>query len=207
MAHPRRGLDLDQITRAALELLDEAGLTALTTRRLAERLSVRSPTLYWHLRDKEALLDLVAEAICADAFTIDDTLPWHDQLAQGLQQFRTMLLAHRDAARLLRTRPPSGAHRLGHIDTTLQILLRAGFGEDDAAAIARLLATHVISSVEYEQERGHLGALVIDADLALQLPALERAAPALQRLTGEGLFELGCQVLIAGLRSRAPGAP
>src|SRR4051812_27238527 len=105
-------LDPARITEAAVALLDEAGLDGLSTRRLAARLGIASPSLYWHVRDKESLLDLVAEAICADAFTIDPALPWRDQLATGMRQFRAMLLAHRDAARLLRDRPPRGPHRL-----------------------------------------------------------------------------------------------
>jgi TetR/AcrR family tetracycline transcriptional repressor len=32
----------------------------------------------------------VAEAICAEAFDIDDMLPWREQLAAGLRQFRTL---------------------------------------------------------------------------------------------------------------------
>src|SRR5687767_6624523 len=81
-------LDRDRITRAAVALLDEAGLAGLSTRRLATALGVQSATLYWHVRNKDELLDLVAETICADAFTIDRTLPWREQLASGLRQFR-----------------------------------------------------------------------------------------------------------------------
>ncbi|MCP3800291.1 TetR family transcriptional regulator [Allokutzneria sp. A3M-2-11 16] len=101
------------VTEAAVELLNEVGLAELTTRRLAAKLGVRSPTLYWHVRNKAELLDLVAEAICADAFDIDETQSWRDQLADGLRQFRELLLRHRDAAELLRERPPQEPRRLG----------------------------------------------------------------------------------------------
>lgn len=40
---------------------------ASQTRRLAARLGVQSPALYWYVRDKGELLDLVADAICAPA--------------------------------------------------------------------------------------------------------------------------------------------
>jgi TetR/AcrR family transcriptional regulator, tetracycline repressor protein len=53
----------DQIVAAALAQLDEAGLDGLTLRRLAERLGIRAPTLYWHVRDKRELMDLVAGAV------------------------------------------------------------------------------------------------------------------------------------------------
>ncbi|WP_370949948.1 TetR/AcrR family transcriptional regulator C-terminal domain-containing protein [Amycolatopsis sp. cg5] len=139
-------LDQHQITQAAVELLDEAGLTELTTRRLATKLGVQSPTLYWHVKNKDELLDLVAEAICADAFTIDETLPWCAQLASGLRQFRALLRTHRDAAALLRERPPTGPHRRAHVETTHRILRDAGFTEHDTQGIARLLAAHMLNT-------------------------------------------------------------
>ncbi|HEX3752721.1 MAG TPA: TetR family transcriptional regulator, partial [Streptosporangiaceae bacterium] len=57
----------ERIVAAALELLDEAGLDGLALRRLAERLGIRAPTLYWHVRDKRELLDLLAGAILEEA--------------------------------------------------------------------------------------------------------------------------------------------
>ncbi|WP_158883211.1 TetR/AcrR family transcriptional regulator C-terminal domain-containing protein [Amycolatopsis anabasis] len=203
-------LDLRQITRAAIELLDEVGLAELSTRRLAAKLGVRSPTLYWHVRDKAELLDLVAEAICADAFDIDTTLPWRDQLADGLRQFRNLLLSHRDAAALLRERPPSGPHRLGHIETTVRILLEAGFPEHEAAGISRLLAAHVLNSAQ-EETRALIppeapGAERAPTELAARLrdfPQLRRIAPAYTGLSGADLFELGIEIILDGLEHRA----
>jgi TetR/AcrR family tetracycline transcriptional repressor len=188
-------LDQRQITEAAVELLNEVGLAELTTRRLAAKLGVQSPTLYWHVRNKAELLDLVAEAICAEAFDIDDQLPWRDQLAMGLRQFRALLLKHRDAAALLRERPPRGPHRLGHVETTLRILLSAGFSDDEAAGIARLLAAHVLGSTP--------GIPRDVPDLSAELfPHLARVAPAYGRLSEQDIFELGVEIILDGLVHR-----
>jgi TetR/AcrR family tetracycline transcriptional repressor len=195
-------LDPARITEAAVALLDEAGLDGLSTRRLAARLGIASPSLYWHVRDKEALLDLVAEAICADAFTIDPGLPWRDQLATGLHQFRAMLLAHRDAARLLRDRPPRGPRRLAHVETTLRILLGAGFTEQDAAGIARLLTAHVLDSVP----AGGPPAAGMDWPDLADYPSLQRVAPAFAAQTADAVFELGVEVILDGLAARVASA-
>ncbi|MBN3821866.1 TetR family transcriptional regulator, partial [Paraburkholderia sp. Se-20369] len=56
-------LTRDTVLRAALDLLDEVGIDALSTRRLAERLGVQSPTLYWHFRNKGELLEAMSDAI------------------------------------------------------------------------------------------------------------------------------------------------
>jgi TetR/AcrR family transcriptional regulator, tetracycline repressor protein len=193
----KRGLTADVITRAAVELLDEVGLAQLSTRRLADRLGVRSPTLYWHVKNKAALLDLVAEAICADAFDIDPAAPWRDQLAAGLRQFRALLLAHRDAATLLRERPP-GPRRLVHIETTVRILLDAGFSPEDAAGISRLLAAHVLASVPTAPAGDPSPVLASMADY----PNLARVAPAFARLSETDLFDLGIEIILDGLAHR-----
>ncbi|WET78774.1 TetR/AcrR family transcriptional regulator C-terminal domain-containing protein [Amycolatopsis sp. QT-25] len=196
----RKGtLDPAKITEAAVELLDEAGLAGLSTRRLAAKLGVSSPTLYWHVKDKAQLLDLVAEAICADAFEIDQNLPWREQLASGLRQFRALLLRHRDATALLRERPPAGPHRLGHLETTARILLEAGFSEKDAAGISRLLTAHVLASMET------LPARKPDEEFFERLaayPHVNRLGRAFARQTGEDVFALGVEVILDGLEAR-----
>ena len=50
-------LQPNTVIRAALDLLNEVGVDGLTTRKLAERLGVQQPALYWHFRNKRALLD------------------------------------------------------------------------------------------------------------------------------------------------------
>lgn len=195
----RGRLNRSVITAAAVDLLDEVGLAGVSTRALATRLGVQSPTLYWHVRNKAELLDLVAEAICAEAFSIDSSLGWRDQLAQGLEQFRALLLRHRDAVALLRGRAPTGPHRMGHIETTVTILLEAGFTESDAAGISRLLAAHVFASVESERQTPDRPDGLPDLD---DYPAVRRIAPALGQLTGEALFVLGSEVILDGLSAR-----
>ncbi|WP_253822636.1 TetR family transcriptional regulator, partial [Salmonella enterica] len=59
-------LQPNTVIRAALDLLNEVGVDGLTTRKLAERLGVQQPALYWHFRNKRALLDALAEATLAD---------------------------------------------------------------------------------------------------------------------------------------------
>ncbi|MFP3693803.1 TetR family transcriptional regulator, partial [Burkholderia sp. SIMBA_048] len=58
-------LDREAVVGTALELLNEVGVDGLTTRKLADRLGVQQPALYWHFRNKRALLDALAEAMLA----------------------------------------------------------------------------------------------------------------------------------------------
>lgn len=53
----------EQIVSEAIALLHEQGLKQVTLRNLAERLSMRAPSLFWYIRNKDELLALVDEAI------------------------------------------------------------------------------------------------------------------------------------------------
>ena len=50
-------LDKSKVINSALELLNEVGIEGLTTRKLAQKLGVEQPTLYWHVVNYRALLD------------------------------------------------------------------------------------------------------------------------------------------------------
>jgi TetR/AcrR family tetracycline transcriptional repressor len=71
-------LDIDQIVRTALELLDQVGLEGLSMRNLADRLGMRATTLYWYIRDKHELLSMLAEAIRAEIQAPDPNAPQPD---------------------------------------------------------------------------------------------------------------------------------
>ena len=56
-------LDRTKMIAAALELLDEEGLEGLTLRRLATKLKVQAPAIYWHFKNKQELLDEMASSV------------------------------------------------------------------------------------------------------------------------------------------------
>jgi TetR/AcrR family transcriptional regulator, tetracycline repressor protein len=141
--HPEHGsraaLDRERVVRVALDLLDEVGLDDLTMRRLAERLGVTAASLYWYVRDKDELLELLADAISAEIPLPDPSRPWRTALEALARSFRQVAQAHRDAARVLVATMPTGPHRLLAIDAMLGLLSRAGFSPPDAGDIAYLL--------------------------------------------------------------------
>ncbi len=57
---------LDGIVRAGREILDADGVEALTMQRVALAVGVRAPSLYKHVRDRDALVRLIAADILAE---------------------------------------------------------------------------------------------------------------------------------------------
>ena len=118
----------DRIVTAGLALLDEGGLEGLTLRRLAERLGIRAPTLYWHVRDKRELLDLMVSVIMDEALADwrepHPGQPWWDWLAGRARALRAGLLAHRDGALMLAgNRPAQPAQSDSNIERTAADML------------------------------------------------------------------------------------
>jgi len=95
-------LNRETIIQVALELLDEVGLDDLTTRRLADRLGIQSPTLYWHFKSKQALLTAMAYAMLKDldAQPVPADVEWRTLFRDNAHSFRRALLSHRDGARI-----------------------------------------------------------------------------------------------------------
>lgn len=98
-------LDRERVVSEAVALLDDEGFDGVTTRKLAARLGVRSPTLYWHVPNKAALITAIADAILADLVQrLSSPAPdaaWQDWLGDLAHGLRAALLAHPDGARVI----------------------------------------------------------------------------------------------------------
>ncbi|MGH3375495.1 MAG: TetR/AcrR family transcriptional regulator C-terminal domain-containing protein [Actinoallomurus sp.] len=98
-------MDRQQIVTEAIALLDADGLDGVTLRKLAARLGVQQPTLYWHLPNKAALITAIADAILEQRFPKmvppKPDEPWQDWLIGLAERLRHALLAHPDGARVI----------------------------------------------------------------------------------------------------------
>lgn len=76
---------LDAIVLAARDLLEDDGLGGLTMKAIAQRVSVRAPSLYKRVQSRDDLIRLVAEASLID---LADRLNSAPDLAQLANRFR-----------------------------------------------------------------------------------------------------------------------
>jgi TetR/AcrR family transcriptional regulator, tetracycline repressor protein len=207
-------LSREQVVSTAVSLLDEVGLEGLTLRRLATELGVSAPTLYWHVRDKRELLDLMAVAILGEAQhdvspEPREGQPWWEWLAERAEaQFRA-LRAHRDAALVLAGNRPT-EDVLPVAERTIAILVAVGFPAEEAHGVLHTLGHYVLGCVvEYQAEAGRARpdldeALVRRLEEHDDLPLL-RTVVAAHRESGSpvaGSFEHGLHLLVSGLRVR-----
>lgn len=208
-------LDQKQIVGAALVLLDEGGFDGLTMRSLAKKLGVQAASLYWHVRSKQDLLSLLAEEICAPMREPDRTLPWRDRLEELGNEYRRVLLAHRDAARVLASSGgPAGSNRLRLTEIGLRTLLDAGFSHKDAAYAGFLMNDYVVMFVLEETQFANAGAESASEDSFSSVqnwveglppneyPSLVALANYLVAPDVDERFRFGIEILRNGLETR-----
>lgn len=108
-AGSRTPLTREAIVDAALRVLDAEGVDGLSMRRVGEELGAGAASIYWHVRNKDELLQLVFERVIAEIeLPVPDPSRWQEQLGLLMVQMRAILNGHRDVARLSLGRVPTG---------------------------------------------------------------------------------------------------
>src|SRR5205085_11760038 len=90
----RTQLTRQRVVAAAVELADSDGTESISMRRLAQELGVEAMSLYTHVRNKDDLLDGMADAVIGEIPTSADTADWKTSLRQLALTARTVVLAH-----------------------------------------------------------------------------------------------------------------
>ncbi|MFD8755236.1 TetR/AcrR family transcriptional regulator [Kitasatospora sp. NPDC059577] len=144
-------LTRDALARAALRVLERDGLAGLSMRKVATEVGVKAASLYWHVRNKEELLDLLNDAIMASAEPPPREGDWRVQLRGYCWRYRSLLHDNRDAAKVVAGRLAPGPHLFGLLEDQLDRLREAGFSDAHAALTTYLLSSFVQGFVLQEQ--------------------------------------------------------
>ncbi|MFI1016075.1 TetR/AcrR family transcriptional regulator C-terminal domain-containing protein [Streptomyces sp. NPDC020965] len=185
------------VVDAALRLLAEEGLEAVTTRAVANRLGVRMNTVLWHIKTKRRLLELMADAVAGSIAY--DGLPAGagERAAELMRRYRRSLLAHRDGAALVTGTYAAEPHTLRFADTLLAVL---GEHEETAEASARTLYALVYFTLGLTQEEQAVddmdGARFREAVASGPYPALRASRAALADDTFSARFEDGVRRIL-----------
>ncbi|WP_327673438.1 TetR/AcrR family transcriptional regulator [Kitasatospora sp. NBC_00458] len=144
-------LTRDALTRAALRVLERDGLAGLSMRKVAAEVGVKAASLYWHVRNKEELLDLLNDALMAEVEAPPREGDWRTQLRAYCERYRDHLLGKRDAAKVVAGRLAPGPNLFRLMEEQLDRLREAGFSAADAAMVSYLLGAYVQGFVLQEQ--------------------------------------------------------
>ncbi|MEV6494598.1 TetR/AcrR family transcriptional regulator C-terminal domain-containing protein [Actinoplanes sp. NPDC051633] len=211
-------LSREGIVAAAIALADGEGLDVLSMRRLAQQLDVDAMSIYYHLHDKGALLDAMADAVVAEieqdpAATVSGE-PWTAALRSLIMAARRAMLRHRWAATLLAGRRSPTPASLRHIERALSVLRGGGCSVDLSHHALHLFGSRLLG---FSQDLFDDSPAVrpTPAEAAAQAAALARDHPHVAELaaavTHEGAlggcdddreFEFALDILLDGLERR-----
>src|SRR5256885_10314575 len=109
-----RALSGERLVEASLELIQDEGLEGLSMRALADRLEVKAASLYWHVRDRSELLELLAESILGTVVRPRPGAGWRQNAMATGSSLQRRISAQKDATRILLEVP----HALERSDTS-----------------------------------------------------------------------------------------
>ena len=198
MTRSRRPLSRDRIVAAALLLVDEKGASALTMRNLAAALHVEAMSLYHHVRNREDLLDGLADLLVATELPIAPSdQPWDEALREFTRGIRRTAQRHPAAFQLVGLRPLRSERALQPVHALLARLTDSGLAAPTAVATYRLAAAFA---------RGYALAEIRGLTLGSP-PQRQTAAPPLRealKQSSDEIFEAGLSIIVSGA---APGTP
>ncbi|MCX2185323.1 TetR/AcrR family transcriptional regulator [Streptomyces sp. SKN60] len=143
----RDTLTPDRILRAAVELLDDEGLDGLNMRSLAKRLGSAPTAVYWHIKTKDELVRLAADAIWSEVELPDlDTTDWRTAATAHATGLHAMFTRHPWLSQAFGSHLLHGPGQARHNDLSLGIYEKAGFAACDADRAAAAVFTFVLGS-------------------------------------------------------------
>ena len=127
--------------RAAVALADEAGLEALSMRKLGQRLGVEAMSLYNHVANKDDLLDGMIDVVFSEIDLPASDAGWRTAMRQRAASVREALARLGDRADGART--THGPTSLRHHEAVLDCLREAGFSIENATHAYWLLDSYI----------------------------------------------------------------
>jgi len=168
------------IVAAGLNLVNDEGFDAFTTRKLAAALAIKGPSLYHHFSSREHLLDAMAiELMRRFIFDVPLNEGWEAFLRNFAIRGRNMALSVRDGARILTASVPRNAEREAVATKYAMYLMKEGFTHDAAFRALGTISSFSSGWSMHEQARREWLLSVMDV---------------------EHTFRLSIESIIAGLR-------
>lgn len=210
------GLTPERIVTAAIAAADEAGLAAVSMRRVAAELGVATMSLYRHVTDKDDLLMQMMNAVFAEwRLPADPPESWRARIELAARMLWAMFRRHPWlAAAMSVTRPQPLADAIPYIEWVLGALDGHGLDLQTITTAHITLFNHIRGTalnIESEAEAEERSGLNNEEWLNTQEPALQDILatgrfPILHRLVTtdygfnlDDLFEFGLQRLLDGL--------
>ena len=147
----RRPVTRERVIDVAIQLTDKEGVGALTMRRLAQELGVEAMSLYYHVSNKDEILDAMVDWVFSQIEAPSPGDDWKPALRARTISAREVLLEHRWAITLMESRPNPGPATMTHHDSVLGTLRKGGFSLPMAAHAFSVIDGYLYGFVMQEE--------------------------------------------------------
>jgi TetR/AcrR family transcriptional regulator, tetracycline repressor protein len=188
----------DEIVDAALNVIRNEGLEALSMRRLSRELGRSAMAAYWYVEDKQQLMNLVAKKMLAEVPLPDPASgTWEERLREVVAAIDAKLREHPGIAEILLQRMLSTDRRL--MNGIFEILIAAGFEGPEIFLSYAMIHTYLFGRYQVVL---HADELPDEEHVDNLEDAVAQQLPHLERLRGRDFFSYGVDTIIAGLKAR-----
>ena len=136
-AGARIPLSKERVLRAAIAVADQGGIESLTMRKLAQELGVEAMSLYYHVANKDQVLDGVVEVIVTEIIDAVSQIDapasadgWKTAMRQRILAAREVLLRHPWAPEVIESRTTMSPSIITYFESLLGIFRSGGFSYD-----------------------------------------------------------------------------
>jgi AcrR family transcriptional regulator len=198
-------LSVERIVEAAVAVADDEGLPALSMRRVAERLGVGTMSLYTHVPGKEELLDVMLDAVYAEATgPLPATEGWRAALERVARDDWALYQRHPWVLQVNRSRPLLGPNVIAKYERDLRTIDGIGLDDVEMDSVISLVTAHTESAARRAVEA------VLTERRTGQTDAewWEATAPLLERVLDARRFPVASRVgTAAGVAHDAASSP
>ena len=124
---PRARLSKERVLRAAVELAVRDGIESLSMRKLADELGAGAMSLYYHVPNKERLVDGMVDIVFGEIELPSTDVDWKTAMRRRAISTRQALNRHRWAVGLMESRETPGPASIRLHDAVLGCLREGGF--------------------------------------------------------------------------------
>ncbi|WP_083662965.1 TetR/AcrR family transcriptional regulator [Mycobacterium sp. IS-2888] len=149
-------LDRAHLTKHLLRLAKRVGVSRVTMRELAAEAGTAASSVYYHVRDKRELLDLLIEAVLAQ-IEVPEEGDWEARLIALYASAWKVLVGVPGIAALLQEHPHTTAATAMDL-ASREILRESGLTAEHFEAAHAALYIHLLGSVQLEHRRRAGGA-------------------------------------------------
>jgi len=193
---PRRAkINREQVLDAALRLIDDEGVEAVSMRRLGQQLGVEAMSLYNHVKDKGALLQGVVERLLASVRPLRSQ-NWRRDIVDFAQTWRATLSKHPRVGALLLAHPQESPSATAHEEFVMSALSDPIPQALDRAYAFMAIRNYLLGDLAFGYASTRLVAAAGTGAATFADPQLVSSP--------EVAFELGLNALLDGIERRNP---